>query len=84
MGELVGSASVATRSEIKLRIMSAVSIAWYQSMRVRASKWCFVPMKEQSGCRVSTGTNTTKKQIPVRFKSDGAESGCSNPEWSQD
>jgi hypothetical protein len=41
-------------------------------------------MKEQSGCRVSAGTNTTKKQIPVRFKSDGGESGCSNPQWSQD
>jgi hypothetical protein len=41
-------------------------------------------MKEQSDCRVSAGTNTTKKQIPVRFKSDGGESGCSNPEGPQD
>ena len=33
-GELVGSASVATRSEIKLRMIITVSIAWCLSVRV--------------------------------------------------
>ena len=82
-GEPAGSASVATRSEIRLRIMSAVSIAWYLSARVSAPKWCFVPGREHSGCMVSAGTNATKKQFPLRFKGFAQEIFASNAEVSQ-
>ena len=43
-GELVGSTSVATRSEIKLIMIRAVSMAWFPRRWVRAARSVFVPV----------------------------------------
>jgi hypothetical protein len=54
-GVLAGSASVDTRSEIKLRIMSAVSIAWFAvSTGQSAEAWCLF-RQEHDGRMVSAG-----------------------------
>jgi len=67
-GVLAGSASVATRSEIKLRMMSAVSIAWWAGQHGSECRVDVLFRLERDGRMVSAGINTTEKQISFRYK----------------
>src|SRR6188768_752903 len=84
MGVLAGSASVATRSEIKLRMMSAVSIAWWAGQHGSECRTDVLFQLERDGRMVSAGINITEKHISFRDKAVDQKCGMLHPATSQD